>query len=330
MGRGVSPTAPIGLYVRPERLQDQIDGLRRGLALQRFASFLTSFLDYLTSECGLSANTIAAYRRDLEAFLSYLPRQGIRSLDRVRSNDIVNFLMRQKRRGLAPASVSRQLVAVRMFYRFLATERLVKSDAAALLESPKVWKNLPEVLSRRDVEQLLAAPDTDTVFGIRDAAILETMYATGARAQEVVDLRTEDVNLEFAYVRLRGKGGKERIVPLGRAARGRLRGYLDEGRPTLAGRRDDGSLFLSRTGRRLNRERIWQIIRKLALKAGLAVKVHPHMLRHSFATHLLEGGAGLRDVQEMLGHANISTTQVYTHVDASRLRSVHRKYHPRG
>ena len=296
----------------------------------RFQSELDAFVDYLSAECGLSPNTLAAYGRDLLDFLTFVERRGVTELDRVTPTDVVDFLMHEKRRGLAAASVARQLVAVRMLYRFLARENRVKTDPAALLNSPKVWRSLPDVLTKREVEQLLAAPSERSTLGMRDGAILETMYACGARAQEVVDLKCEDVNLEYGYVRLFGKGSKERIVPLGRAACERLRRYLGDARPKLtrAGR-STHALFLSRTGRKLDRERIWQVIRHLALKAGLRKRVHPHTLRHSFATHLLEGGADLRLVQEMLGHANISTTQIYTHVDAERLKSIHKQFHPR-
>ncbi len=298
--------------------------------MEGFRSEYDAFLDYLSAECGLSRNTLSAYGRDLRAFLTHLSRHGVASLERVTSTDVVDFLMREKRRGLAPASVARELVAVRMFYRFLTATNAVASDPSATLNAPKVWRTLPDVLSRRDVEELLAAPGDRTVMGLRDGAILEMMYACGARAQETVDSKPEDVNLEYGYVRLRGKGSKERIVPLGRVACDRLRRYLGEARPKLARPSSPNALFLSRTGRKLNRERIWQVIRRTALKAGLRKSVHPHMLRHSFATHLLEGGADLRLVQEMLGHANIATTQIYTHVDAERLKTIHRKFHPRG
>ena len=298
--------------------------------VKRFESMLKLFLDYLTVECGLSANTTTAYRRDLEGFLTFVSRKGFTRLDALKPSDIVDFLMREKRRGLSPASTSRRLVAIRMFYRFLLAEGRLKKDVAVTIESSRAWRNLPDVLTRREVEKLLETPDLSTPLGLRNSAILETMYASGARAQEVVDLRAEDVNLKYAYVRLTGKGGKERVLPLGRVACERVGRYLDEVRPRLVRGKDPGTLFLSRTGRKLNRERIWQFIRRLALKGGLAKNVHPHTLRHSFATHLLEGGADLRSVQEMLGHASIDTTQIYTHVDASRLRSIHRKYHPRG
>ena len=295
-----------------------------------FRSQLTSFLDYLSAECGLSPNTIAAYRRDITPFLEYANLRRVRQLDELSTTQIVDFLMQHKRRRhLAPASMSRQKVAIRMFYRFLLAEHRIEKDPAATIESSKQWKNLPDVLSQREVKQLLEAPSLTTPFGLRDGAILETMYACGARAQEVVDLKTEDVNIEFGYVRLTGKGSKERIVPLGRIACERLKRYLGDARPKLAKPSSAGCLFLSRTGRKLNRERIWQVIRLLTLKAGLKKRVHPHTLRHSFATHLLEGGADLRLVQEMLGHANISSTQTYTHVDAARLKSIHRKFHPR-
>ncbi|HUV38058.1 MAG TPA: site-specific tyrosine recombinase XerD [Planctomycetota bacterium] len=297
--------------------------------MEPFESELKLFLDYLAVECGSSRNTIDAYRGDLRSFLDFLRTRGVRNLDRVSPTDVVDYLMREKRRGLSPASVSRRLVAVRMFYRFLQAEGKVTASAPAALDSPRVWKNLPDVLSRRDVETLLAAPDLSKPLGVRDAALLETMYACGARAQEVCDLTADAVNFEFAYVRLVGKGRRERIVPVGAPARDRIRQYLDEVRPALVRGRDPGVLFLSRNGKKLNRERVWQIVRKLTRKAGLRAKVHPHTLRHSFATHLLEGGADLRFIQEMLGHASISTTQVYTHVDAARLKSIHRKFHPR-
>ena len=295
-----------------------------------FDDELKLFLDYLHVECGLSPNTIAAYRRDLGQYLAHVWRQGVRDLGRVRPRDIVDFLMRQKRRGKAVATISRGLVAVRMLYRFLMGEGLVSANAAATIESPRAWRSLPDVLTRQEVESLLTSPDTHSRLGIRDAAILELMYASGARAQEVVDVRPEDVNLEFRFVRLTGKGGKERIVPLGRKAVDRIEDYLRDARPQLAKPEDPGTLFLSRTGRKLTRERIWQLVRKLARKAGLRKNVHPHTLRHSFATHRLVGGADLRLVQEMLGHANIATTQIYTHVDARRLKSIHKKFHPRG
>jgi integrase/recombinase XerD len=217
-----------------------------------------------------------------------------------------------------------------MLYKFLVSENLVRTNAAASLDSPKGWQALPEVLNRQEVTQLLDSPDRRTPLGLRDAAILEMMYACGARAQEVVDVEVGGVNLEFQYIRLRGKGSKERIVPLGRVACERLKEYLARVRPKLARGYDRGELFLSRTGKKLDRERIWQVVTRLAKKAGIKKHVHPHTLRHSFATHLLEGGADLRLVQEMLGHASIRTTQVYTHVDAARLKSIHKKFHPRG
>jgi integrase/recombinase XerD len=216
-----------------------------------------------------------------------------------------------------------------MFFRFLLNENAVRKDPAETIETSRTWRNLPDVLSQREVVQLLGAPNVRTAMGLRDAAIMETLYACGARAQEVVDMKPEDVNLEFGYVRLIGKGNKERIVPLGQAACDRVRQYLSDARPRFAKPSSPGVLFLSRTGSKLNRERVWQIVGTLSLKAGLKKRVHPHTLRHSFATHLLEGGADLRLVQEMLGHADISTTQIYTHVDASRLKSIHKRFHPR-
>ncbi len=299
--------------------------------MARSQAELDSFLDYLSAECGLSPNTLSAYKRDLVPFLAFAEARGVSRLDNLSTGEVVEFLMSHKAaHNLAPSSSSRQKVAIRMLYRYLLREHAVDRDPAAAIESSKQWRSLPDVLSRREVDELLSAPNERTTMGIRDAAILETMYACGARAQEVVDLKPEDVNLEYGYVRLFGKGRKERVVPLGQVACGRLRKYLLEARGKLAKPTRSATLFISRTGKKLNRERIWQVVRRLTLKAGLKKRIHPHTLRHSFATHLLEGGADLRLVQEMLGHANIATTQIYTHVDASRLKGIHKKFHPRG
>lgn len=290
---------------------------------------LEQFLHYLSVECALRPNSLKAYSADLGDFARFL---GARSADvrRLRDGDIGAFVASEKRRGLASTSVSRKLVAVKMFFRYLAQERLVDEDVSTLVEPPRAAKPLPEALSIAEVEALLAVPDGSTPLGARDRAMLEMLYATGARASEVAGMNVADVNFEYAFVRVRGKGGKERIVPLGRAAVEAARNYLGGSRNALLRGKESEALFLSRTGRPLDRQSLFNIVRKHALAAGISIDISPHMLRHSFATHMLAGGADLRAVQEMLGHSDISTTQIYTHIEKDRLKSVHSRYHPRG
>jgi len=289
---------------------------------------IDEFLDYLAVECGLAANSISAYRRDLAHFSACLTARGKSAFREVRARDIVGFLTHEKARGLSSSSISRALAAVRMLFKFLVVEGHVPKNVASTLESPHLWRRLPDVLDVGDVEKLLAAPDLSKPLGVRDRAIIEVMYATGARVSETADLKLESVNFDFQFLRCFGKGSKERVVPIGRRAVDALRQYVADVRPRLD-KRASPLLFLSKSGRRLGREAIWARVRKHALIAGLRKKVSPHTLRHSFATHLLQGGADLRSVQEMLGHANIATTQIYTHVDKERLKTVHKKYHPR-
>ncbi|MHC4663876.1 MAG: site-specific tyrosine recombinase XerD [Planctomycetota bacterium] len=294
-------------------------------------NILTTFLDYLRVECGLADNTLDAYSRDINGFKSYLQGKGIKKLSGAKPPDIREFLIGERKRGCTPATVSRRLVALKMLYRFGAAEKLISKDPAAVIDTPKLWKRLPRVLSIDDVERLLASPDESSIYGCRDKAMLELFYATGARASEVAGIRTTDLNAELGVVRCFGKGSKERLVPFGKRALAAVEKYMLEARPKLAERaaRTPVILFLSKTGRPLDRIRIWRIIKKHARAAGIKGQVSPHTLRHSFATHLLEGGADLRAVQELLGHARISTTQVYTHVDRKRLMSVYKAFHPR-
>jgi len=321
--------------------------------LQIATSPIEAFLDYLTVECGLSVNTLQAYQRDLERFAAFLqgktepPPAGAGHVvaahlptepeddsanidwDLIEPDRIIDFMMAEKNRGQAITSVSRALVAVRMFFRFMSAESLIKRDPTEHLESPRLWHNLPEVLDRRSVDRLLAAPNADDDrWPLRDRAVLEMLYATGARASEVADLTLQSVNREVGYILAVGKGRKERIVPVGRRALEALEAYLARERPDLD-RRQDPHLFLTHSGRRMGRETLWRLVKKYCARAGISRRVSPHTLRHSFATHLLEGGADLRSVQEMLGHVDIGTTQVYTHVDQNRLKAIHRKYHPR-
>ena len=290
---------------------------------------ISSFLDYCTVELGLAENSIKAYRADLQKFAEFLAKEKIRDLDSLNSERIVKFIMEGKKKGLATTSLSRGLVAVRVLFKYLEAEGLITTDITSHLDTPKLWKRLPDVLSIKDVEALIDAPDVSTDLGLRDRAILELAYACGARVQELVDLDVESVNPDFGYIRLRGKGKKERIVPIGRKAVEILKEYVKRVRPTLAGGKDTPRLFLSKRGNPLERHTIWKKIRKYALAAGIKASVSPHSLRHSFATHLLSGGADLRIVQEMLGHADISTTQIYTHIDKARLKAIHKKFHPR-
>jgi len=287
------------------------------------------FIDYLSLERGLSKNTLAAYARDLYTFSSFLRKRHINSFKDVERSNITDFMFSQKDKGLSANSVARSLAAMKVFFRFLAREGFIKDDIASLIECPKLWRNLPDVLTFEEVEKLLNAPNTKEWKGIRDKAFLEIMYATGMRISEIVGLNLSDVNMDLGIVRCLGKGSKERIVPLGRTAKTAIDRYVSKVRPRLLRTSSERGLFLTRLGRKMSRQMLWKIIKEYARKAKIPKSIKPHMLRHSFATHLLERGADLRAVQEMLGHANISTTQIYTHINRERLKSIHRKFHPR-
>ena len=290
---------------------------------------LAGFLDYVQAECGLADNTCKAYQRDLRRFLTHLSDSGARSLSKLRPQDVERFVQHERQTGQADSSVSRALAAVRMFCRYLVLHRVLDEDASSSIEAPKRWRRLPTVLSDRAVQTLLAAPEPGKdAHALRDRALLTLLYATGIRADEAAGLDVTDINATLGIVRVLGKGAKERIVPVADAAIEMLDGYLREYRPLL--QPADNALFVSRSGRRLLREDVYRIVRKYVRRAGLRDRVSPHTLRHSFATQLLAGGADLRSVQEMLGHADIATTQIYTHVDAARLKAIHRKFHPRG
>jgi integrase/recombinase XerD len=292
---------------------------------------LLAFHQYLQSERGLAANTLLAYRRDLEHFAQWVASGGLPNYLSPNVRELSGFLEFLRDANLAPPSVARHLVALKMFYRFLRLEERVQSSAVDLLSSPNLWERIPQVLSPESIEKLLAAPQPQERFFLRDKAILETMYATGNRASEVVGLKLEDLFLESRFCKCFGKGGKQRVVPLGRHALLALQAYLTQLRPQLVQAAPEAPwVFVSRGGRALTREMLWILIKKYVKRAGLNPRVSPHTLRHSFATHLLAGGADLRTVQELLGHASIKTTQHYTHVDRDRLKAIHRKFHPRG
>lgn len=297
------------------------------------ASFpLDEFLNYLSVEKGLAANSIEAYRQDLHQYRDFLSRKKISDLKCVRRDQIVQFLLREKDRGLQSSSVARRLVAVKLFHRFLAKEGKLGEDITSVLESPRLWKKLPQFLTLPEMEKILQFPQPKNLAGIRDRALLELLYATGMRVSEVAGLKLHDVNLGNAFLKCRGKGGKERIVPLGEVAIEAVRTYLkNKAKRTNGGSLSLGEEFLfgGKKGKPLTRQRIWQLIGKYARLAGIQKRITPHTFRHSFATHLLEGGADLRVVQELLGHADIATTQIYTHVSRDHLKSVHSRFHPR-
>ncbi|MDP2927367.1 MAG: site-specific tyrosine recombinase XerD [Candidatus Omnitrophota bacterium] len=290
---------------------------------------IDSFLDYLSVERALAKNTIVAYRADLNLYLDFIGKQGIVVLSKATKNDIVEFMLFQKARGISPVTISRRLAAIRMFHRFLARERVLKSDPTILIDSPKLWKKIPDTLSLNEVEALISQPDVRGHQGARDKAILETLYATGMRVSELSNLKTNNVNLDIGFLRCIGKGNKERIIPLGKKAIHSINRYLEFSRPHFLKQKTSEVLFISRSGAKLSRQSVWKLIKRYAKEAKIKKSIKVHTLRHSFATHLLERGADLRSVQEMLGHSNISTTQIYTHIDKERLKTIHKMFHPR-
>jgi integrase/recombinase XerD len=297
----------------------------RGDTTQRLTS---AFLDYLRGECRLADNTVAAYQRDIRRFHKWRGSKRIAKLGIAELSDFVATLHEHK---LAPASIARHIVTLRMFFRYLQLEGLLQENLAELLGSQRLWQRVPEVLSPQMVDRFLKAPQKYDAFWRRDRALLELLYATGCRASEMSNLRASDVHLTEGFCLCHGKGNKQRLAPLGRPAAAAVEQYLNDERPQLAASAPSAQpwLLLSRRGRRLRREAIWELVKKYAVRAGVPAAISPHTLRHSFATHLLAGGADLRQVQEMLGHASIATTQIYTHVDQSRLKKVHQRFHPR-
>lgn len=290
---------------------------------------IEGFLDYLRVECGLAENTILAYAADCKKLVSFASSAGVREWSQVRPGHLVAFSADLRSSKLSGPTVARTLSSTRMFFRFLAQEGVIPHDVSETLDSPRLWKRIPTVLSYEEVESLLGAPSGKGALDVRDRALLETLYATGARASEVATLRLKNVNLDARYVRCTGKGSKERVVPLGGKAVEALRDYLERSRPALAGPSSPDGLFLSRRGKGMTRGEIWAAVKRRAAEAGIRKNVSPHTLRHSFATHLLKGGANLRAVQELLGHASVSTTELYTHLDKRHLVKMHEKFHPR-
>lgn len=290
---------------------------------------LQEFIDYLSVEKGLSKNTLESYTRDLRSFCQYLKVCGISTFEETSRNHIVGFLLTLKQAGKATATLSRNLASIRSLYAYLFQERRLTENPAADLESPKLEKKLPRVLSTQEVDVLLEQPDNLQITGIRDRSMLEVIYATGIRVTELMTLDTSDINLDAGFIRCTGKGSKERIIPVGSVAIRYIDVYLNESRPKLVKHSGEQALFVNQHGKRLTRQGFWKILKKYARQAGIGKEITPHTMRHSFATHLLENGADLRSVQEMLGHADISTTQIYTQVTKRKLRDVYEKTHPR-
>lgn len=292
---------------------------------------LEEYIIYLKIERGLSANTVTSYKRDIEKYLTFLMEKKITQLDEVSRFEILDFLQTLRQSGAADNSIIRMVSSLRKFHQYVKRESIVSDDPMQLIDTPKKASTLPKAISPQAVEQLLEAPDTTTPLGVRDRTILELMYATGLRISELVNLKLSDMHLTMGFIQTMGKGEKERIIPLGEIASQWLDHYLDGARVYLQDQSPETSeyVFLNSRGKGLSRQGVWKKVKQLALEAGIDQNVTPHTLRHSFATHLLENGADLRMVQELLGHADISTTQIYTHITKTRLKQVYSDYHPR-
>lgn len=321
--RQTIPARSIGLKPTRKTLRP-----RRETADRLAVRWQEDFADYIRTECHLASNTVEAYQRDLAKFFLWL---GSRRLQSLSVNDLAGYPAWLGEQKLSPKSITRHVASLKVFYRFVQLEGALTDNQAELLGSQKLWQKVPQVLSIAQVEQLLAAPRKSDSWWLRDRAILELLYATGCRVSELATLKLPDMHLAERYCICHGKGDKQRIVPLGRRAIEAAERYLADERPRLAerGRTVSDNVILSPRGAGLRRERIWELIKRYALRVGVPREVSPHSLRHSFATHLLGGGADLRQVQEMLGHASIATTQIYTHVDHTRLKKVHQQFHPR-
>ncbi len=295
-----------------------------------WAELVDDFMSRLVIDQGASPNTLDAYSRDLLNFVDFAEGQKLANPEDINSNHILGWLKSLRDSGLSARTTARKLSALRSFFRFLVEEHNLNSTPLAVINNPRIGSYLPRVLSVSEVNTLMEQPDTSRPIGLRDRGLLEVTYACGLRASEAVGLKLNQLDIKVGYVRIVGKGNKERIVPMGEIAIEWLTRYLKSGRPRLLGKRASYFVFVGRAGRPLTRQRLWQLIKQYSRSAGIDRDISPHVLRHSFATHLLERGADLRAVQMLLGHADISTTQIYTHLDIEHLRTIHRKYHPRG
>jgi integrase/recombinase XerD len=291
--------------------------------------FLDSFLAYITVEKGLSKNTLESYGRDVGKFLAFLEKEKVKSVHEIKYENILDFLSSFKKHGFSDTTTVRTIVSIKQFFKYLLIEKIIKEDPSSQIQTPKMKKSIPGVISLEDVEKILSAPDEKTPEGIRDLAMLELLYATGIRVSELINLKQNEVNFEMGFIIVYGKGSKERIVPMGAEAQEKLKTYMEQSRPALLKQRECKELFVTRRGKGMSRQGFWKLIKGYALKSNISKPISPHTLRHSFATHLLERGADLRTIQIMLGHSDISTTQIYTHVENERLKEIHKKYHPR-
>lgn len=291
---------------------------------------LKDFIHFLVVEKGLASNTVVSYERDLKSYLLYVSKvEEISSLDAVSRPTIIQFLKFLTENGKSSKTIARHIASIRSFHQFLLREKVTTQDPTVHIDRPKQEQKLPQVMSLEEVQALLDSPDTSKVFGIRDKAMLELLYATGMRVSELISMNLSDVHLTMGFVRCVGKGNKERIIPLGTMAQNAITNYIEESRSQLLKKKTTDALFVNLYGNRLTRQGFWKILKKLTKEAGIEKELTPHTLRHSFATHLLENGADLRAVQEMLGHADISTTQIYTHVTKTRMKDVYSMFHPR-
>jgi len=307
----------------------QIHSVNHALSELPLGRTANDFLAYLTVEAGLSDNTVLAYGRDLKGFLQYCNSTGLCQLQQVKPLLIQDYLRQLAEQDRTESSVKRCLVAIRMFLRYAKLNSLITDDFTSILESPKIWQRLPTIYNKQQVLNLLNTPDLSEPFYLRDKAMLELLYATGVRASELANLKIGDLNLDIGYLRCIGKGNRERVIPVGKTAIAATLDYLKSLRPKLARPQSADFLLLSRTGLPLSRIEVWRLVKKYAIRAGMPRNLSVHTLRHCFATHLLSGGADLRSLQEMLGHVDIATTQIYTHVDHERLRKIHKRFHPR-
>ncbi|MBN2182292.1 MAG: tyrosine recombinase XerD [Sedimentisphaerales bacterium] len=310
-------------------LTAQRQSILKKIAAVDLGGSVKCFIDCLAVEAGLAENTILAYCRDLRGFLEFCSNSKIRRTEQIKPELVNDYMRSLSVDSKSEGTVKRSLVAIRMFLRYCKGTGRIQDDFASVLDGPKLWQRLPCVCSERQVLDLLRAPDIKEPFYFRDKAMLELLYATGVRAGEVANMKISNIKLDIGYLRCIGKGNKERVIPLSKVAAEAIRQYLENLRPSLAKSFSEDFLLLSRTGRPLSRIEVWRLVKKYAVRAGMPRNLTVHTLRHCFATHLLSGGADLRSVQEMLGHVDIATTQIYTHVDQNRLRSIHRKFHPR-
>ncbi len=295
-----------------------------------FNAIIDRYLNYLLIEKGLSSNTLEAYSKDLIRHIDFLKKNSISNISESDTAAILKYMIDLRKEGLIPSSRARHLVSLRGFYKFLVQEKITNHDPTSVVDLPKTGLALPDVLSKDELKSLLDTPDSTTHKGLRDAAMIELLYAAGLRVSELVNMKLQDINTEACFVRVFGKGSKERIVPIGQFAKNKIDVYIKTARPALLKNVMSRYLFIARAGKPMTRQGFWKLLKRYTMIAEIKKHVSPHSLRHSFASHLLEGGADLRSVQLMLGHADISTTQIYTHVAHEHLKSIHKKYHPRG